>query len=149
MSNWQNVITYNNQLAQTKSDSAIVAQAQQQQESNTLSNGELEDFKQWQAQRRETELKNAAINEWMQQNTQRPIESRTNKTMYGLIATGVALLAIKFGAPESLKSAENLRLIEDVLTILIPLLGALGIHFRNRAAKFITKQKAANHARNN
>ena len=145
MSNWQNVITDNNQLAQTTSNAVIVAQAQPQQESN----GELEDFKQWQAQRREIELKNAAINEWMQQNTQRPTESRTNKTMYGLIATGLVLLAIKFGAPESIKTAENLRLIEDVLTILIPIFGALGVHFRNRATKFITKQKAANHARNN
>lgn len=149
MSNWQNVIADNNQLAQTKSDSAIVTQVPPQQEGNALSSSELEDFKRWQAQRREVELKNAVINEWMQQNTQRPTESRTNKTMYGLIATGLALLAIKFGAPESLKTAENLRLIEDVLTILIPLLGALGVHFRNRATKFITKQKAANHARNN
>ena len=138
MSNWQNVIADNNQLAQTKSDATIVTQAPPQQEGNVLSNSDLEDFKQWQAQRREIELKNAAINEWMQQNTQHPIESRTNKTMYSLIATGLALLAIKFGAPESLKTAENLRLIEDVLTILIPLLGALGIHFRNRATKFIS-----------
>lgn len=137
MSNWQNVITDNNQSAQTTSNAVIVAQAQPQQESNALSNGELEDFKRWQAQRREVELKNAVINEWMQQNTQRPTESRTNKTMYGLIATGLALLAIRFGAPESLKTAENLRLIEDVLTILIPIFGALGVHFRNRATRFI------------
>lgn len=149
MSNWQNVITDNNQSAQTTSNAVIVAQAQPQQESNALSNGELEDFKRWQAQRREVELKNAVINEWMQQNTQRPTESRTNKTMYGLIATGLALLAIRFGAPESLKTAENLRLIEDVLTILIPIFGALGVNFRNRATRFITKQKAVNHARNN
>lgn len=148
MSNWQNVITDSNEPAQTTSSAVIVTQAQQQ-EGNALSSREIEDFKQWQAQRREIELKNAAVNEWMQQNTQRPTESRTNKTMYGLIATGLALLAIKFGAPESLKTAENLRLIEDVLTILIPLFGALGIHFRNRATRFITKQKAAAHARNN
>ena len=149
MSNWQNVITDSNKPAQTTSSAVIVTQAQPQQEGNALSSSELEDFKQWQAQKCEIELKNAAVNEWMQQNTQRPTESRTNKTMYGLIATGVALLAIKFGAPESLKTAENLRLIEDVLTILIPLFGALGIHFRNRATRFITKQKAATHARNN
>ena len=109
-------------------------------------NSDDQEFRQWQAQKKDAELKGLAVNEWIKENSQRSTESRTNRSMYGLIATGIALIAIRFGAPESLKTAENLRLIEDVLTIAVPIFGAVAINFRNRATKFITKQKFKNHA---